>query len=98
MIRTRALACSATGRRFVGGRDEFGRDVLPAFSGGRISIIVGLVATLVSLVIGVTYGAISGYVGGWVDDVMMRFVDVLYSIPFIFIVIFLITILSEEDV
>jgi oligopeptide transport system permease protein len=81
----------------VAGRDEFGRDVLSrVFWGARISIIVGLVATLVSLIIGVTYGAISGYVGGWVDDLMMRFVDVLYSLPFIFIVIFLISILSED--
>jgi oligopeptide transport system permease protein len=81
----------------IAGRDEFGRDVLSrVFWGARISIIVGIVATLVSLIIGVTYGAIAGYVGGWVDDVMMRFVDVLYSLPFIFIVIFLITILGED--
>src|SRR4051794_14128407 len=81
----------------VAGRDEFGRDVLSrVFWGARISIIVGIVATLVSLMIGVTYGAISGYVGGWIDDVMMRFVDILYSLPFIFIVIFLISILSED--
>jgi oligopeptide transport system permease protein len=81
----------------IAGRDEFGRDVLSrVFWGARISIIVGIVATLVSLIIGVTYGALSGYIGGWVDDVMMRFVDILYSLPFIFIVIFLISILSEE--
>ena len=81
----------------VAGRDEFGRDVLSrVFWGARISIIVGIVATMVSLFIGVTYGALSGYIGGWVDDVMMRFVDVLYSLPFIFIVIFLISILSED--
>ncbi len=49
-----------------------------------------------SLLIGVTYGALAGYVGGWVDDIMMRFVDILYSIPFIFVVIFIITILGEE--
>jgi len=53
-------------------------------------------STLVSLVIGVTYGALAGYIGGWVDDVMMRIVDVLYSLPFIFIVIFLISILNDE--
>ena len=55
-------------------------------------------ATLVSIFIGVTYGALAGYVGGWVDDVMMRLVDILYSIPFIFVVIFIITILSENTI
>ena len=83
----------------VAGRDEFGRDVLSrVFWGARISIIVGIVATLVSLSIGVTYGAIAGYVGGWVDDLMMRIVDILYSIPFIFIVIFIMTILSQDEI
>jgi oligopeptide transport system permease protein len=81
------------------GRDEFGRDVLARICwGARISIIVGLVATFVSLLIGVTYGAVAGYVGGWIDDVMMRLVEVLYSIPFIFVVIFIITILSEDHI
>ncbi len=81
------------------GRDELGRDLLARlFWGARISLIVGLVATLVSLVIGVSYGAIAGYLGGRVDNIMMRLVDVLYSIPFIFVVIFLMTILSQEDI
>jgi oligopeptide transport system permease protein len=81
------------------GTDELGRDVLARlFWGARVSLIVGLVATLVALVIGVSYGAISGYLGGWVDNVMMRIVDVMYSIPFIFVVIFVITILSAEEI
>ena len=97
MMRMRARIFGGWTIGSIAGRDEFGRDVLSrVFWGARISIIVGIVATLVSLIIGVTYGAISGYVGGWVDDVMMRFVDILYSLPFIFIVIFLISILSEE--
>jgi oligopeptide transport system permease protein len=97
MVRMRARIFGGWTIGSIAGRDEFGRDVLSrVFWGARISIIVGLVATLVSLIIGVTYGAISGYVGGWIDDVMMRFVDILYSLPFIFIVIFLISILSED--
>ncbi|HTQ37717.1 MAG TPA: ABC transporter permease, partial [Pirellulales bacterium] len=81
------------------GRDELGRDLLARlFWGARISLIVGLVATLVSLAIGVSYGAIAGYFGGRVDNMMMRLVDVLYSIPFIFVVIFLVTILGEDSI
>ena len=57
--------------------------------GGRISLMVGIVATLVSLVIGVTYGAVSGYFGGKLDHVMMRIVDILYALPFMFFVILL---------
>jgi oligopeptide transport system permease protein len=54
-----------------------------------VSLAIGFVATLVSLVIGVAWGAIAGYVGGRVDEAMMRIVDVLYSLPFIFFVILL---------
>ena len=81
------------------GTDQLGRDVLSRiFWGARVSLAVGIVATLVSLLIGVSYGAISGYLGGWVDAIMMRLVDVMYSIPFIFVVIYLITIISEDSI
>jgi oligopeptide transport system permease protein len=99
MIRARARLFGEWSLASVCGRDELGRDMLSRiFWGGRISLVVGLVAAAVSLVIGVTYGSIAGYVGGNVDKAMMRLVDVLYSVPFIFIVIFLLTILGQEDV
>jgi oligopeptide transport system permease protein len=72
------------------GTDALGRDLLARLLMGlRVSLAIGLVATLVSLVIGVAWGAVAGFVGGRLDEVMMRFVDVLYSLPFIFFVILL---------
>jgi len=72
------------------GTDDLGRDLfVRSMLGVQITILVALVASIVSLVIGVTYGAVAGYVGGRVDAVMMRFVDTLYALPFIFFVILL---------
>lgn len=72
------------------GSDSLGRDLLARLLMGlRVSLAVGVTATFVSLVIGVLWGAVAGYVGGRVDEVMMRIVDVLYSLPFIFFVILL---------
>ncbi|MDX0775555.1 ABC transporter permease subunit [Sinorhizobium medicae] len=76
---------------FPFGTDSNGRDLLVrVMLGGQISIAVGLLASLVSLGIGVLYGATSGYIGGSVDNVMMRFVEILYSLPFVFLVVVLV--------
>ncbi len=72
------------------GTDTLGRDLLVrTLEGGRISLMVGLIATVVSLLIGVVYGATAGYLGGKVDATMMRFVDLLYALPFTIFVILL---------
>ncbi|RVP76696.1 ABC transporter permease subunit [Sinorhizobium medicae] len=76
---------------FPFGTDSNGRDLLVrVMLGGQISIAVGLLASLVSLGIGVLYGATSGYIGGRVDNVMMRFVEILYSLPFVFLFVVLV--------
>jgi oligopeptide transport system permease protein len=76
---------------FLMGTDGNGRDLFARIMiGGRISLTVGILATFVSLVIGVTYGAISGFAGGRIDNVMMRLVEILYSLPFVFLVIVLV--------
>ena len=79
------------------GTDAQGRDLLARIlQGGQISLLVGIIATLVSLVIGVSYGATAGYLGGRVDNLMMRAVDVLYSLPFIIIVIVLLSVFRSQ--
>jgi oligopeptide transport system permease protein len=78
-------------KHFFFGTDANGRDLLTrTLIAGRVSLAIGLLATLVAIVIGVLYGAVSGYLGGRVDLLMMRVVDVLYSLPFMFFVIMLV--------
>jgi oligopeptide transport system permease protein len=87
----------ASGHYF--GTDDNGRDLfVRVMYGGRVSLTVGLVATFVSLVIGVAWGATAGFLAGRVDAVMMRIVDILYSVPFIFFVIMLTVVFGRHIV
>ncbi|MDW8257905.1 MAG: ABC transporter permease subunit, partial [Gammaproteobacteria bacterium] len=81
------------------GTDRLGRDLfVRTLHGVQLSLQIALLATAVSLAIGVTYGAIAGFVGGRLDNLMMRCVDVLYSMPYIFIVIILSTLFDRANV
>lgn len=79
------------------GTDSLGRDLfVRCFIGGRITFEIAFAAAFVVLLVGIFYGAIAGYVGGKVDTVMMRVVDVLYGIPFLFFCILLITLFGNS--
>lgn len=78
------------------GTDDVGRDMFArAMQGGRVSLTIGLCAAFFDFIVGVTYGAISGYAGGKVDNFMMRFAEVLYSIPYMLMVILFATVLGS---
>ncbi len=78
------------------GTDDFGRDVfVRTWYGARISLFVGLMAALIDFFIGVLYGGIAGYAGGRVDSIMMRFVDILYGLPYLLIVILLMVVMGS---
>jgi oligopeptide transport system permease protein len=92
-----ALGATAPSHAHWLGTDVLGRDLLSRILyGGRISLSVGLAATLVSVLIGVLYGAISGYLGGRVDVVLMRIVDIVYSLPFVIFVILILVIFGRH--
>ncbi len=87
---------SLQGRHWFG-TDSLGRDVfVRTMQGGRISLLVGVAATIMSLIIGVTWGAVAGYRGGRLDELMMRTVDVLYALPFMFLVILLMVLFGHH--
>jgi oligopeptide transport system permease protein len=79
------------------GTDDLGRDLLlRVLDGGRVSLALGFFGAMVSVLISVIYGAVAGYVGGWLDDVMMRAVDILLALPFIFLAILIKVVLQDS--
>ncbi len=91
----RAPPSVETGHYF--GTDQNGRDLAArTLYGTRVSLAVALVATLVSIFIGVTYGAVAGYMGGRIDQAMMRFVDIMYALPYILFVILLMVVFGRN--
>lgn len=85
--------------QYVLGGDELGRDVLSRLiMGSRVSLVVGLIATGISLVLGVLLGGLAGYFGGWIDDVIMRVMDVLLALPGILLAIAIVAALGPNIV
>jgi oligopeptide transport system permease protein len=94
-VRTLGMPSLETGHYF--GTDDLGRDLFSrTVQGSQISLLVGLVGATIAVVVGTLYGAIAGYFGGRVDSVMMRFVDIMLSIPYMFVLILLLVVFGRS--
>ncbi|MBS3648202.1 ABC transporter permease subunit [Pseudaminobacter sp. 19-2017] len=97
--KTMVMSAAIKQQHFLFGTDNTGRDLLSrTLMAGRVSLAIGLLAGVVAVVIGVVYGATAGFLGGRIDEAMMRVVDVLYSLPFIFFVIMLVVFFGRNFV
>lgn len=84
-------------RVYILGTDDLGRDMLSRILyGGRISILLGLVGTITAVIVGIALGSISGYVGGRLDNFLMRFVDIMYSLPYMLLVIIMLALFGKN--
>jgi oligopeptide transport system permease protein len=82
---------------YILGTDDLGRDMVARIIyGGRISLAIGVIGTLTATLVGILIGAISGYVGGWLDNLLMRFVDIMYGLPYMLIVIIIMAMIGEK--
>ena len=97
-IWTQFFGSKFTDSAYLLGSDELGRDILTRLMyGARVSLIVGIVPVAMVFVIGATIGMLSGYVGGWVDNLLMRFTDVVYAFPDLLFVIIIVATLRNTD-
>lgn len=84
-------------RIYILGTDSLGRDMFSRILyGGRISIGIGLVGTITSMLVGIILGSISGYIGGRVDNLLMRFVDIMYGLPYMLVVIIMMALFGKN--
>ena len=96
-LRIDAQANTENNRVYILGTDNLGRDLLSRILyGGRISIMIGLTGTLTAVFVGIVLGSISGYVGGRLDNLMMRFVDIMYSLPYMLLVIIMMALFGQN--
>ena len=97
MVAQKGQPSLATGHYF--GADEVGRDLYSrVIQGTQISLAVGILGSAVAVIVGTLYGAVAGYFGGRLDSAMMRFVDIIYSIPFLFILILMLIMFGRSFV